>query len=269
MTGTTNGVAGSATLSYTGEFMPVSPTRVLDTRSGSGGISGELSPNTKATFNLTGATDAVPTDAKAVAVNITAVDPRGPGNLRVWPGNVSTVPSISVLNYQPGQTTANFAVIPLGTLAGGDQGLNLYSQGSGSNVLIDLIGYYLHHVRTQIAVGPPASPSVAPTRVVDTRNSGGPIKAKTVASFQVGGVNGLPTYGAADTQAKAIIANVTVVAPKGPGNLRVFPHQDAGTTPPSASNINYIPGWTRRPAPSCNCRPTGRSTSTRTARTSM
>jgi hypothetical protein len=94
---------------------------------------------------------------------------------------------------------------------------------------------------------PPPSPAdfytVAPCRLVDTRNaaapSGGPaLVAGAVRSFPVtGGVCGIPS------SAGAVSVNVTVVGAAAQGNLTLYPGDAAG--PPLASTLNFTAGVTR------------------------
>lgn len=81
--------------------------------------------------------------------------------------------------------------------------------------------------------------TVAPCRVVDTRDAGtgGPsLVAGASRAFAVSGSCGIPA------SAKAVSVNVTVVGPTEAGDLRLYP---AGTTPPLASTINYSAGQVR------------------------
>ncbi|MHB8342496.1 MAG: hypothetical protein ACYDB7_15200, partial [Mycobacteriales bacterium] len=77
-----------------------------------------------------------PTTATAVAVNITAVGPTGVGYLEAFPDG-TTRPVASTVNYTPGETTANFQVVALGS----NGKLDLYSANSSVNVVIDVVGY--------------------------------------------------------------------------------------------------------------------------------
>lgn len=76
---------------------------------------------------------------------------------------------------------------------------------------------------------------LTPCRLVDTRlpagPSGGPALApNTTRSFPVQGQCGVPIG------AKAAALTITVAAPTGPGNLRLFP---SGSAVPLVSNINF------------------------------
>jgi len=83
--------------------------------------------------------------------------------------------------------------------------------------------------------------TLTPCRVLDTRNPAGPLGgpalgAGATRTFTIGGACGVPVG------ARAIAFNVTVTAPTGNGNVRVYP---GGTTQPLVSTINYGAGQTR------------------------
>lgn len=75
----------------------------------------------------------------------------------------------------------------------------------------------------------------APTRLLDTRNSGGCVSGPTGRSLLVGGFAGVPS------DAAAVVLNVTAVSPTAPGYVTVYP---AGAVPPTASSLNYVAGQT-------------------------
>jgi hypothetical protein len=84
----------------------------------------------------------VPDTAVAVAVNITVVSPSGNGNLKVYPGDIDP-PLATSLNFQPGATRANNAVLPLAYDGSGTLGLLAAVAGSGTvHVVIDVVGYF-------------------------------------------------------------------------------------------------------------------------------
>jgi hypothetical protein len=89
--------------------------------------------------------------------------------------------------------------------------------------------------------GPLRLHTATPCRLVDTRAAAGPgggpaLSANAIRSFPVAGVCGIPL------SAKAVVLNVTVVAPVAAGNLRLFP---AGAAVPAASAINFSAGQVR------------------------
>lgn len=92
--------------------------------------------------------------------------------------------------------------------------------------------------------GPPAGArfySLAPCRLVDTRNAVGPrggpaLSAGAIRVFGLGGVCGLPTT------ARAAAFNITVTSPASDGYVTAYPF---GDSLPVASTINFRAGQTR------------------------
>lgn len=80
----------------------------------------------------------IPFGAKAVAMNVTVVNPSSTGYLTLFPA-VSPMPVTSTINYRYGKTRANNAILPLS--AGG--WLNVYNSGPDpAHVVIDVTGYF-------------------------------------------------------------------------------------------------------------------------------
>jgi hypothetical protein len=79
---------------------------VFRSRTGSGGLRD---------FVLRGQCS-VPTTAKALSLNVTVVFPTGSGFVRFSPS--TTMPTASTINFGPGQTRANNAVLQLGNSDG-------------------------------------------------------------------------------------------------------------------------------------------------------
>ena len=121
-------------------YVPVTPTRVWDTRHISGGT---VPGDGTAAVSLEGgdgtvASSPYPANATLVA-NVTVTDTRGNGYLAVYPAG-TTRPGISTLNYLAGQTVAVASV--LGT-AGAAQKVYVYNQSTGSaDVIFDVFGYF-------------------------------------------------------------------------------------------------------------------------------
>lgn len=88
------------------------------------------------------------------------------------------------------------------------------------------------------ADGPFQFHSVAPCRIVDTRNAvgttGGPALSFGVErDFPIQGQCGVPSG------AKAAVLNLTITQPTGAGHLTIWP---SGTTQPLVSTLNYVAG---------------------------
>jgi hypothetical protein len=112
----------------------VVPTRLLDTRNGTGGWYGVLASGQ--TIDLTvGGVAGVPANAAAVVLNVTVSDAAGAGYLTVYPCG-GDVPLASNLNFTAGETRANLVTVRLGT--GGK--VCFYSFGRVA-VIADITGY--------------------------------------------------------------------------------------------------------------------------------
>lgn len=93
-------------------LVELSPSRFLDTRSAVGvPTRGKIPAGDVVTLQIAGR-GGVPADAEAVVMNVTAVAPEDYGFLTVWPCDAS-MPTVSSLNYGPGQTTPNLATVKL------------------------------------------------------------------------------------------------------------------------------------------------------------
>jgi chitinase len=94
-------------------FFALNPCRVADTRnapSNSGGPA--LAANTTRTFPAAGLCG-IPTDAIAIAINVTVVGETEAGNLRLYPAG-APAPVASTINFAVSHVRANNAIIPLG-----------------------------------------------------------------------------------------------------------------------------------------------------------
>jgi uncharacterized repeat protein (TIGR01451 family) len=89
-------------------YYVLTPCRVVDTRTSSS----PLAANSTRSFAVSGAC-AIPADARAVAVILTAVNPGDFGNLRLFPTG-QPLPQASAINFTAGITRANNAILPLG-----------------------------------------------------------------------------------------------------------------------------------------------------------
>ena len=232
--GTTDGAASP--------FVGATPRRVVDTRNAIGGPKVRLPAGGTISIPLAGAVmqrsdgvpEALPADATAVAMNITAVMASQPGFFTVWPCG-SPMPVASSVNFTRGSVVANGVVTSLG--AGG--AVCLYSDQQ-ADVLVDVLGWFGGGTR------PPFTGAV-PSRLVDTRNAvGGPAGVITPGapkSVPVRGVtvtvDGVPQQVPSD--AAAVALNVTMVEARAAGYATVWP---CGTPMPEASNVNFGRGGT-------------------------
>ena len=112
-------------------YTPLNPCRFYDSRESSKILAGALY-----IFRMRGSCE-VPSRAVAVAVNLVAVGPEGPGHLTAWPSD-QPKPATSVINYNPGVTIANGLILELASW--GD--LALEAGVSATHVVIDVVGYF-------------------------------------------------------------------------------------------------------------------------------
>jgi hypothetical protein len=106
-----------------------------------------------------------------------------------------------------------------------------------TNVIADLAGWF---GTGGANLGGDGFRAVTPSRLLDTRNAiGGPTRpfsAFEMRTLKVAGVGGVPS------NATSVVVNVTAANVTGSGFTTVFP---AGTTLPTASNLNYRAGDVR------------------------
>ncbi|MEO1056021.1 MAG: hypothetical protein AAFY28_03825 [Actinomycetota bacterium] len=90
---------------------------------------------------------AIPADAVAVAMNVTAVNPTAQTNLRLFPADLAEVPLLSNLNVSSGQ--APFPNKVDVTLSPGGA-INIYNFKGNVSVVGDIVGYYTDSSLTEI-----------------------------------------------------------------------------------------------------------------------
>jgi hypothetical protein len=157
---------------------------------------------------------AVPVGAKAVVANVTLVNAAAAGFATVFP--CGTVPDASSVNYLAltNEAVANEVIAKLSPTGS----ICVYTSAQ-ANVLVDVAGYV------------PATSdfvTLTPVRLADTRPT--PVAAGAVLEVPVAGRGGVPA------DAKAVVANVTLVNAAAAGFATVFP---CGTVP-DASSVNYL-----------------------------
>jgi hypothetical protein len=120
----------------TARFFTLSPCRVIDTRTTHAPA---LSATAQRAFFLAGSCG-VPSTAKAVSVNVTVTSPTAPGDLRLFPGGVAA-PLVSTINFAPGQTRANNAVLQVG--GGATATVVVQNDAAGTvDFIMDVNGYF-------------------------------------------------------------------------------------------------------------------------------
>jgi hypothetical protein len=197
-------------------LVAVAPVRLLDTRSGVGGLR-RLPAGGKAVVQVTGR-NGVSSTATSAVLTLTAVAPGGAGYLSIFP--CATGPTgTSAVNYGAGQVIANTTLATLDA-----SGRTCVMSLADADVLIDMTGWLAEGTGSRLR-------PVGPIRVADTRSG-------------VGGSPRIPAGGSmtldltrwAGADASAVALNVTVVDPDSAGYLTAYP---CGGALPSTSTVNH------------------------------
>ncbi|MEK7422956.1 MAG: hypothetical protein AAB131_03855 [Actinomycetota bacterium] len=217
----------------TTKFVPVTPDRILDTRSGIGAPRASVAPGTAIDVQVTGVGGVPSADVAAVVLNVTATVSTGRGYVSVYPTGVER-PVVSNLNIDGvGQTAANLVTVKVGAAGR----VSIYSQG-GADIVADVAGYYVQSGATTAGRFVVAE---SPTRVLDSRAGLGAPAAKPGAGerldVQILGNAPVPASGVA-----AVVLNLTATEATADGYVTAWP---SGTDRPVVSNLNVVRGETR------------------------
>ena len=225
--GASNAITPSA---WIGQYRPLPPGRILDTRTGAGGVTGPIAGGRTIDIAVVGQGGVPNSGVAAVVLNVTATDPLGAGYLTVYPSG-SPRPASSSLNYGTGATVANLLQVPVGT--GGNASISV--SGAAAQLIADVAGYYTSDVSSGSGLYRPLTPA----RIADSRNALG-LAARLApgqsASLQVAGQGGVPATGVT-----GVVLNLTATGPNAAGWLSVLP---SGTSFANTSNVNFIPNQT-------------------------
>ncbi|MFJ8667751.1 FlgD immunoglobulin-like domain containing protein [Streptomyces sp. NPDC093600] len=203
-------------------YEPVTPARLMDTRSGLGVPKAKVGP---------GATVTLPVGRpgiSAVVLNVTATSPTAASFVSVYPSGTRRT-SASNLNFVAGQTVPNLVVVPVV-----DGKVSFYNHAGSVDLLADVAGYYVTG-----GAGAEYKP-MTPTRLMDTRSGLGVprsrLDARRTTTLQVAGAGGVPASGVS-----AVVLNVTATNATATSFVSVYP---SGTSRTSASNLNFVAGQT-------------------------
>lgn len=200
-----------------GGFHPIVPVRLLDTRN-----TEAVGAGCTAVLDLS-TTGAVPTEAEAVALNVTSVNAPGRGAVTVYPCG-SPRPLASNLNPRAIEPTANSAVVQVDST----RKVCLYTWGP-TDLVVDLTGWFGRFGDQYHGVGS--------QRLLDTRDPGqrpdggaGPVRAGTEVRIPIIGKF-------APEGASAVSINVTTTDGRAPGFVTAAP---CGGGRPVTSTVNYL-----------------------------
>lgn len=209
--------------SWPGQYHPLTPARLLDTRPS------PLQPGQVMSLDVLNQHGIPASGVSAVIINVTETNPTAPGYITVFPSGTCR-PFSSTLNFlTPYWTSAALTETALGP----DGKVAVFNGSSGTtDLIVDVQGY----VSSAPAGGADGHlMPVAPARVADSRNGLGGLHrfgAGDVQTVQVTGTAGIPA------DAEAVEINLTTTTGTLPSYLSVFP---AGGSPGTFSNLNFMP----------------------------
>jgi hypothetical protein len=238
-------IVSAAGLGAGGEYHPLTPQRIYDSRA----ISpvNEANPGPKPatpsqpTFDIgllgLGGVPNRPADVLAVVVNITVTEPTRDGWLNAYGAGAAAGPA-SIVNFGTSQTVPNLSIVRPG--AGGALTIKLFTPAANgsAHVVVDVFGWF--STSSNVDSGARLIP-VAPGRLLDTRAANTPLGTAESLELQIRGAtlqNGEVIPSSADVV--GVVMNVTGVndLPASNGTfLSVVPQLAPGERP-TTSNVN-------------------------------
>ena len=224
-------VASAATRAMTetaGALVSVKPTRLLDTRFGTGAARARIQPGTALTVQLTGRDPLPASGVGAIVAAVSVISPTGSGYLTVSAAGSSA--KSTIVNFTANAGMTNTAILPVS----GAGRVTFTNVGTGPiDLAADVTGYYAAGTATTAGT----LESVTPTRLLDDRVGIGAPRARIGAGRSVtvtfSGRGPIPASGVG-----SVVATVTVIAPTAAGFLTVEP---AGS-PARATIVNFVAG---------------------------
>ena len=204
-------------------YTPLSPFRVLDTRTGLGSADGphRLLRDGRVEVKVLGVGGVPSSGVAAVAVNLTAISSDGPDYLSAYATD-SPYQRLGNVQTRTGDSRTALVVTRVGT----DGHVSVVNGPRPAYAALDVVGYFP-------TTGGSSYTPLRPVRVLDTRAKKTPLAGAQVRLVQVAGVGGVPA------DATGVVANVTVVQPKLKGYLMAYP---AGSTRPGAASVSFGAG---------------------------
>jgi hypothetical protein len=211
----------AAPIGTAGGYNALPPQRLLDTR-----LSGQtMSARSTIDLQILGAGGVPSTGVSAVVLNATATNTADSGFLTLFPSGTAP-PVASNVNWIAGWVIPNRVIVKVG----GNGKVSIFNARGASDVVVDVSGYF-----TDANASGKFFTPMTPTRILDTRVSGGTIGINAIyPNFQIAGNYGVPVG------ATAVFLNATVTNTTAASFLTAFP----GPGRPTASDLNWTAGQT-------------------------
>lgn len=195
------------------------PTRIWSTYTQKSPI---LAGQTRS-FQVTGL-GGVPTNAKAVVLNVTSFGATADGPMMVFARGAAR-PSYASLWNRKAKTVSNLVTVPIGSYGG----VSVYNPIGSAHVSLDVVGWY-------VAGDPAPGYSVTALRPTWIGSSGSTLLAPNVPrAFTVVNKGGVPSG------AKYVILQVTILSPKATGKAVVYAY---GRPVPTMRSHHFSAGQT-------------------------
>ncbi|MCB0996950.1 MAG: hypothetical protein KDB21_17775, partial [Acidimicrobiales bacterium] len=190
-----------------GRLVPLTPTRLFDTRPG------PIAAEDTFVFDVLAHAAVPDTGVSAVAITITAANTAGNGFVTAYPGDAGSVPLASQLTIRAGQNRTNLAIVPVGA-----DGTIAFFVKAQTNLVVDITGYFTDGSAPSSSTG--LFVALTPRRSFDTRSAPAPegvIGADQEISVVIAGDKGIPA------DAIAVAQNNTAVGALGTGFVTAYP----------------------------------------------
>lgn len=249
-------VVHAAGLEGGGEFHPLTPARIYDSRNSDGGPVNESSPGPKPItmdhrrFDVgvlgQGGIPDDPNKVLAVVVNITVTGSTSGGVLGAYATGSQPATLTSLLNFRTGDLMSNMAILSPG--AGGKITIDLFAGTGSVNVVIDVFGWLSTSAESAGADNGSRLQAITPSRILDTRDGinvrPGPIGPQESIVVPIRGVDGVapsvPDVVPDDPSIVGVVLNIVGVTARagGAGTYVSAVPDDLGGVAPSTSNLN-------------------------------
>ncbi|TDC44118.1 choice-of-anchor D domain-containing protein [Micromonospora sp. KC213] len=211
----------------TGTYYPLSPKRLMDTRSGLGAPKAKIGTGRKVDLQVAGRGGVPSSGVGSVVLNVTVTNPTSSSFLTLYPAGVSR-PTASSINFPRHWLGSNNVTVKLGS--GGK--VSVYNHAGYTDVVVDVVGFYAANNSLSGRGMGGQYHWVKPFRLFDTRTDGGVLPAGYYIRSWV-------NFGQYNSNIRALVLNITAVSPRKAGFLSAW--STVGDVPTS-STVNYAAG---------------------------
>ncbi|NUT52812.1 MAG: hypothetical protein HOV94_36830, partial [Saccharothrix sp.] len=216
-----------------GDYVSLNGTaQVLDTRDGTGGVTGQRGEKTTTTFPVLGVGGVPTSGVVSVMVRVAVLAPTAETWLEMWPDGTARSGDATVVTARPNEDLSAFVAVKVG----GNGKLAVYQAAGKAHIVVEVHGYFKSAQGTNGGGFVP----VAHTRTVDTRSGLG----VATGAIPAGGSRTVTlTGGLIPAGASAAYVNLAVPGATEKGWMTYQP-SGAATRPA----LNYMTGTTQQAA---------------------